>query len=81
MNLPESIDLFVYLGATLFAAFLLKLLVADRIHFPAVTIYVALGVLLGVSVFKIFQEETLRTLCLRFQAGRGADRLCYRVRA
>jgi len=71
MILPESVDLFVYVGATLFAAFVLKILVADRIRFPAVTLYVALGVILGVSALKVFHEEALRTLSFVSRLGVG----------
>jgi Kef-type K+ transport system membrane component KefB len=71
MHFLDSVDLFVYLGATLFIAFLLKNLVSDRLRFPAVTLYVALGVVLGISALGIFHEEALRTLGFVSRLGVG----------
>jgi Kef-type K+ transport system membrane component KefB len=71
MHFPASVDLFVYLGGTLFVAFLLKDLVSDRLRFPAVTLYVALGVVLGISALGIFREEALGTLGFVSRLGVG----------
>ena len=60
MSLPQSVDLFVYLGATLFIAFLLKTIISDRLRFPAVTVYVAIGVLLGISVLQVYKPYARR---------------------
>jgi Kef-type K+ transport system membrane component KefB len=64
-------DIFLLLGATLFAAFLLKILVSERLRFPAVTLYVALGVVLGISALRVFEEETLATLGFISRLGVG----------
>jgi Kef-type K+ transport system membrane component KefB len=71
MNVSASVDAFVFLGITLFAAFLLKIFVSERLRFPAVTLYVALGVVLGISALRIFQEESLATLGFISRLGIG----------
>jgi Kef-type K+ transport system membrane component KefB len=52
----------LYVGLTLFISFILKYYLSDRFKIPAVTIYILLGVLLGVSFFKIYNTETLEHL-------------------
>jgi Kef-type K+ transport system membrane component KefB len=49
----------IYIGLTLFAGFILKHHVSDRYKIPAVTIYIIMGVLLGISFLKIFNSEAL----------------------
>jgi Kef-type K+ transport system membrane component KefB len=49
----------IYIGLTLFVGFILKYHVSDRYKIPAVTIYILMGVLLGISFLKIFNNEAL----------------------
>ncbi len=49
-------------GATLFAAWLARTYISERFRFPAVTLYVILGVLLGVSIFGVYSERALEVL-------------------
>jgi Kef-type K+ transport system membrane component KefB len=66
-----SLDLFLVVGATLFVGFLVKLFISDRLHFPAVTLYVILGVLAGISALRIYGEQTLQTLGFISRLGVG----------
>jgi Kef-type K+ transport system membrane component KefB len=66
-----SLDLFLVVGATLFVGFLVKLFISDRLHFPAVTLYVILGVLVGISALRIYREQTLQTLGFISRLGVG----------
>ncbi len=54
--------IFIYIGLTLFAGFILKFYVSDRYKIPAVTIYILMGVVLGISFLKIFNAEALEHL-------------------
>jgi Kef-type K+ transport system membrane component KefB len=63
--------LFIYVGAVLFLAFLAKMLVADQLHFPAVTLYVVIGVVFGISILKVYSEETLEILGFVSRLGVG----------
>jgi Kef-type K+ transport system membrane component KefB len=66
-----SLDLFFVVGATLFVGFLVKLFISDRLHFPAVTLYVILGVLLGISALRVYQGQNLQALGFVSRLGVG----------
>jgi Kef-type K+ transport system membrane component KefB len=66
-----SLDLFFVVGATLFAGFLVKLFISDRLRFPAVTLYVILGVLLGISALGVYSEQNLQILGFISRIGVG----------
>jgi Kef-type K+ transport system membrane component KefB len=63
--------MFISIGATLFLGFLLKLLLSDRFRFPAVTLYVAMGVVLGISALKVFGEQAIESLDFVSRLGVG----------
>jgi Kef-type K+ transport system membrane component KefB len=71
MQFFGSLNMFICVGATLFLGFLLKLLVSDRFRFPAVTLYVAVGVLLGISVLRVFGEQAVEALGFISRLGVG----------
>ncbi len=66
-----SPHLFIYIGVVLFLAFLAKMLVADKLHFPAVTLYVVIGVVFGISILRVYSEETLEILSFISRLGVG----------
>jgi Kef-type K+ transport system membrane component KefB len=66
-----SLNLFLVVGATLFLGFLVKLFISDRLRFPAVTLYVILGVLLGISALRIYGNQALQTLGFVSRLGVG----------
>jgi Kef-type K+ transport system membrane component KefB len=67
----SSSNLFVNVGAALLLGFLLKLLLSDRFRMPAVTLYVALGVALGISVLGVFGEGAVESLGFLSRLGVG----------
>lgn len=64
-------ELYIVVGATLLLAYFAKSWVSDRYHFPAVTLYLAIGIVLGISVLGLYSEETLRTLDFISEIGIG----------
>ncbi len=52
----------LYIGLTLFIGFILKYYVSDRFKIPAVTIYIILGVILGISFVKMYDDAMLKNL-------------------
>ncbi len=58
----EETYLLLFVGITLLISFILKYFIADKFRFPAVTIYVLLGVVLGISILKVFDLKSLENL-------------------
>jgi len=52
----------IIVGGTLFISFLLKYFVSDRFRFPAVTLYVILGVLGGISLAGVYNGQLIEHL-------------------
>ncbi len=69
--MDASTNFLFYVGAVLFVAFVAKFLFSDRLHFPAVTIYVILGVVVGMSVLRIFPAPALASLDFLTRLGVG----------
>lgn len=60
--MPHLGYLLAAVGTILFVAFLLKYHISDRFKVPAVTVYVILGVLVGISFVRIFSMHQLEEL-------------------
>lgn len=54
--------LLISLGITLLIALLLKYFISDRYKIPAVTLYIIFGVIMGISLLKVFTDKTLSDL-------------------
>lgn len=54
--------LLISLGITLLIALLLKYFISDRYKIPAVTLYIVFGVIMGISLLKIYSDKTLNDL-------------------
>ena len=66
-----TVHLFILVGGTLLLAFFAKRDVSDRFQFPAVTLYVGLGIVLGISVAGLYTEELLQKVSFLSDIGIG----------
>jgi len=52
----------LYIGITLLCAFLLRYFISDKFKIPAVTIYIVLGVIFGISLLKVYTPKILDSM-------------------
>lgn len=60
--MPDLSIVLIIVGATLFVSLLLKNWISDRFKIPAVTIYVILGVIGGISIVHVYNIEIIEEL-------------------